>query len=167
MRHRLLVCRCLSPIKKALEGCLQQQSEYYLHPGGRGLASFISTTILGKGQEAITWWGAFRWARDRFHSHSRRWHWFGPTKLKTQGGHLGATGGHQCFVPQLGKSQVDNKVPGAKKQATRGSRNHNGAKKHTRKPANCQKEESQVHNTWARNQCWLWVLAGEDAGEGH
>jgi len=36
MRHKLLVCRCLSPIKRAPEGSLQQQSKHYLHPGWKG-----------------------------------------------------------------------------------------------------------------------------------
>ena len=33
MRHRPLVCRCLSLIRRALDGCSQQKSEYYPHPG--------------------------------------------------------------------------------------------------------------------------------------
>jgi len=38
-------------------------------------------------------------------------------------------------------------ISGAKKQKTRGLAYHNGVKKHTRKSASYQKEESQVHNT--------------------
>ena len=36
MRLKPLVCQCLSLTKRAIEYCLQQQNEYYLHPGWKG-----------------------------------------------------------------------------------------------------------------------------------
>lgn len=147
MRYRPLVCQYLSPIKRALEGCLQQQSEYYLHLGWKG-SHFLHQKSKFRTRER----GHYRM---RGLQESRRQILFLFRMMTPIWAHKAqslerssrSNKPHSKFISQPTKSQVDRQISGEKKQTTRGSTNHNGAKKHTRKRTSCQKEESQIQNT--------------------